>query len=293
MRQNIQIAPYARLDLVAGELVLDSSYDAALVAALKAAVPANERAWDKAGKVWRVAPRHAKTVAGIVQQYLGITVAPPVVAGRQQAAQPEMKVFRLEYLGQCKDRDDGSVSAMGYADGAWSVIAPEAVLRAWFEGHALGASEPRAGVGRETLYGLLGVPQDADAAAIKAGYRRMARQWHPDVCSEPNAAEMFKLIADAHSVLSDPLRRRKYDAGLFFEANDHQRSAPARFSAFVAAYRAPLRCGMVVAEAVPSLGRWTLQRILGWNDIVGLDGRVMVTSWDRDNDRIKVEWVMP
>ena len=68
---------------------------------------------------------------------------------------------------------------------------------------------------------------------------------------------------------------------------------PARFSAYAEAYRAPLRCGMVVAEAVPSLGRWTLSQIHGWNDIVSLDGKVMVASWDRDNDRIKVEWVQP
>lgn len=291
MNRGVHLAPYARLDLVAGELVLDTSYDAALVAALKAAVPPAERVWDKAGRCWRVAPRHAKTVVSIVQTYLGITVALPVATGKATAAQPEMKVFKLEYLGACKDRDDGSVSAMGYADGAWSVIAPESVLRLWFEGGQ--ADQPRAGVGRETLYGLLGVAQSADAAAIKQGYRRMARQWHPDACSEPNAQEMFVLIKGAYDVLSDPLKRKKYDAGLFFAANESQKHMPARFSAYAAAYRAPLRCGMVVAEAVPSLGCWTLTHIHGWNDITDLSGRVMVASWDRDNDRIKVEWVNP
>lgn len=292
MRQNIQIAPYARLSLDGGDLLLDSSYDPGIVASLKMIVPPSDRAWDKARRVWRVAPKHGQAVADLFKRAWGLDVAVPTVT-RAAQAKPEMKVFRLEYLGQCKARDDGSISAMGYADGVWSVIAPETVLRGWFEGHTLGASEPRAGVGRETLYGLLGVPQTASPDEVKKGYKRMARQWHPDVCSEPNAAEMFKLIADAHSVLSDPLRRKKYDAGLFFEANDHQRSAPARFSAYVAAYRAPLRCGMVVAEAVPSLGRWTLTRIVGWNDITDLSGRVMVASWDRDNDRIKVEWVQP
>jgi len=284
-------APYARLDLVGGELVLDSSYDAALVAALKAAVPPTERAWDKAGRVWRVAPKQAKTVASIVQTYLGVAVALPVAAGTVEQPRPETKVFRLEYLGQCKQREDGSTSAMGYADGAWSVIAPEPVLRAWFEGTQ--ADQPARGVGRETLYGLLGVPPTASADELKAGYRRMARQWHPDVCSEPNATEMFQLIKGAYDVLGDLLRRKKYDAGLFFAANDHQRHMPARFSAYAEAYRAPLRCGMVVAEAAPSLGRWTLTKIIGWNDITDLSGRVMVASWDRDNDRIKVEWVQP
>jgi hypothetical protein len=292
MRQNIQIAPYARLTLDGGDLLLDSSYDPGIVQAFKALVPPSDRAWDKGRRVWRVAPKHGRAVADLFKRAWGLDVAVPSAKSSAPAA-PQMKVFKLEYLGQCKERDDGSVSAMGYADGAWSVIAPEAVLRGWFEGHTLGASEPAKGVGRETLYGLLGVPQDADAAAVKAGYRRMARQWHPDTCSEPNAQEMFVLIKGAYDVLSDPLKRKKYDAGLFFAANEQQKHMPDRFSAFVAAYRAPLRCGMVVAEAAPSLGRWTLQRIIGWNDITDLSGRVMVASWDRDNDRIKVEWVQP
>ena len=61
-------------------------------------------------------------------------------------------------------------------------------------------------------YGALGVPQDADAAAIKKAYRQLARDLHPD--KNPNNAEAearFKDVSEAYDVLSDPKRRAEYD----------------------------------------------------------------------------------
>jgi curved DNA-binding protein len=60
-------------------------------------------------------------------------------------------------------------------------------------------------------YALLGVPRNADQAAIKAAYRGLARQLHPDVNRDPAAAERFKRINEANAVLSDPEKRAKYD----------------------------------------------------------------------------------
>ncbi|ROS72080.1 DnaJ C-terminal domain-containing protein [Cellulomonas sp. PhB143] len=63
------------------------------------------------------------------------------------------------------------------------------------------------------FYAALGVPKDADAAAIKKAYRKLARQWHPDH-NPGNAAaeEKFKSIGEAYSVLSDAEQRQQYDA---------------------------------------------------------------------------------
>jgi DnaJ-class molecular chaperone len=58
-------------------------------------------------------------------------------------------------------------------------------------------------------YKILGIPRDADDKAIKAAYRRLARKYHPDV--NKGASERFKEIAEAHAVLSDPEKRRRYD----------------------------------------------------------------------------------
>ena len=61
-------------------------------------------------------------------------------------------------------------------------------------------------------YNVLGVGRDASQDDIKAAYRKLARKWHPDVNAGDAAAEKrFKEINEAHEVLGDPDRRRKYD----------------------------------------------------------------------------------
>ncbi|WP_193609136.1 molecular chaperone DnaJ [Nocardioides lijunqiniae] len=63
------------------------------------------------------------------------------------------------------------------------------------------------------LYELLGVARDADDDAIKKAYRRLARQYHPDVNPDPDTQETFKEISLAYEVLSDPQKRAAYDRG--------------------------------------------------------------------------------
>ena len=65
----------------------------------------------------------------------------------------------------------------------------------------------------QDLYELLGVDRDADGDAIKKAYRRLARQYHPDVNPDPDAQERFKEISRAYEVLSDQQKRAAYDRG--------------------------------------------------------------------------------
>jgi molecular chaperone DnaJ len=65
----------------------------------------------------------------------------------------------------------------------------------------------------QDLYELLGVARDADGDAVKKAYRRLARQYHPDVNPDPDAQERFKEISLAYEVLSDPQKRAAYDRG--------------------------------------------------------------------------------
>ena len=60
-------------------------------------------------------------------------------------------------------------------------------------------------------YEVLGVSQGADTGEIKSAFRRLARQYHPDVSQEANAEEKFKEINQAYEVLSDDEKRARYD----------------------------------------------------------------------------------
>ncbi|XP_030526444.1 chaperone protein DnaJ [Rhodamnia argentea] len=60
-------------------------------------------------------------------------------------------------------------------------------------------------------YATLGVPKSASGKEIKAAYRKLARQYHPDVNKQPGATEKFKEISAAYEVLSDDKKRALYD----------------------------------------------------------------------------------
>jgi molecular chaperone DnaJ len=62
------------------------------------------------------------------------------------------------------------------------------------------------------LYEILGVRRDASPSEIKAAYRRLARELHPDVNGDPADQERFKEITGAYEILSDPAKRQRYDA---------------------------------------------------------------------------------
>jgi curved DNA-binding protein len=62
-------------------------------------------------------------------------------------------------------------------------------------------------------YAVLGVPRTASQAEIKKAFRKLAREHHPDANPDDTAAERrFKDVNEAHAVLSDPAKRKQYDA---------------------------------------------------------------------------------
>ena len=69
----------------------------------------------------------------------------------------------------------------------------------------------------EDFYKTLGVSRDASADVIKKAYRKLARENHPDRNpDDPGAEDRFKTIQQAYDTLSDPEKRKQYDAGGMF-----------------------------------------------------------------------------
>jgi curved DNA-binding protein CbpA len=68
----------------------------------------------------------------------------------------------------------------------------------------------------ESHYQTLEVPVTATAEEIKKSFKSLALKYHPDKCSDPNAATKMQRLNEAYKVLSSETQRRKYD--LLFEA---------------------------------------------------------------------------
>lgn len=276
-----------------GTLRFDSPFYRPLVAALKAEIPVADRRPVYQGRkfqYWAVAPQHAETLADLAEQH---DMGRPKVPQVKVQIKPSIKLLSVMYLGASKDRADGSTSSFGWVDGGWSAIFPVDVLKDWF---AVERDTPTAAL---TLYAILGIRAKATDPEIKKAYRRTAKQWHPDVCSDPGAGDQFRRINEAYEILSKPLQRRKYDAGLAFEKNAEaglKFDNLSRGKIFASlgqdtTWRPPLRCGMILVQGIERLGRFVVSEILQWEDITNGVGQTLVTSWKYGADTFTERWI--
>jgi hypothetical protein len=263
-----------------GSLILYSSYDPGLVSALKSQIPANERKFDGLRKAWVIAPHHGDLVAKMVLCYLNQNIMVPQIKVDNQ---PEIKILTIHYVGRTKDRPGYDVrTALGLDDqGDWSAVFPENVLLQWFTGMTDQASAL-------TLYGVLGLSRSATPEEIKQSYRRLAKQWHPDVCTEPDAGEKFIRLKEAFEILGNENKRARYEAGLALEESLGRNYD---FAPAMDGYKPMLRCGYILAEGIEKVGRFNVTKILNWEDITDPQGRTLVTSWPMGAREPDKRWV--
>lgn len=255
-------------------------------AMLKSAVSAKARNWDNDQKAWIVGADWIKHVLPVIEELYGEKPEVPELV----RIETETKYsFQLDYVGIPKERDgQAGKTALGLSKGQWKVIFSEAILRKWFE-----EGSERAGF-EETLFSLLLCNQNSTDQEIRSGYRRLARQWHPDVCKEENTGEMFKRISDAYQILSDPQKRARYQAGLAFEreSNHEERRGYSIFnSSGEQVFIPPLRCGFLTVMGAIQVGRLRVSQILSWLDVTNEQGQTMVSSWSKKREAVVIEWV--
>ena len=195
----------------------------------------------------------------------------------------EIRLFEVRYLGRCKNRADGTETAYGWCNGTWTVAITKAALYQWF---GIDNRPGEAG----TLYNVLGVTTTATTEDLKKAWRRLAKQWHPDVSRESGTRQQFQAIQNAYEILNSP-KRAKYDAGLALQASMEGTAAATDILNQEYGYRSPLRCGYILGQGAQGRGKFVIESILGWQDIVNAHGQMLVSSYVYGAEGPTEDWV--
>lgn len=261
-----------------------SPYHPTLIDLIKAGIPGAARApvyneETRKFSHWEVSVDYRDAVVRMCEA----TIGKPEIEGDWGKPQVVTTTLRVEYVGLPRDRGN-IITASGAINHEWLVTFSIESLKEYFNFSVMPSGLP-------DKYAILGIPQTASGADIKAARKRLARQWHPDICREENAAEMMRDINAAYELLKDPLLRKKYDASLMLTKNQPgSRKDDSRYDSI--GWRPPMRCGLIKVEAVVTMGKYTVNKILAWDDIVQ-NGLIMVSSWDRLINDYVIDWARP
>lgn len=225
-------------------------------------IPPVARSYDPATKTWLIGVSASGILSELLAACFGYTRPLPAIAADQCSG---TATLRADYVANSKS---GTGWSSVWVDGGWNAAVRESELRKWFRQPSTGS----------TLFSALGIDETAGTDEIRKAYKRAARQWHPDICREPNAREMFERIKLAHDTLTDPGLRQKYVAGLAFE-----RMATSGQTHQSASFIPILRCGMITAKVRREAGRTVIEEILSWEDITNEEGKRLISSWSGDS----------
>lgn len=274
-----------RINAANGAYEVVTPYLRGFVSDLKTMIPASERVYNGARQSWTVAEKHGDLIVKLIDRWYDEKVSLPAL----KSSAVLLGILEVLYIGRTKQRAGGDPAAMGWtrANG-WSLFFPEAVLRGYFD--PTYSTEQKQDRSFSTYYETLGIQAGADLAAIKAGYRRMVKQWHPDVCKEQDAAEVFRQVQHAFEVLSDPRKKARYDVGLKLEKQAQLNMPKKALDPFYQPYRAPLKCGNLLCQYTELGARKSIRKILQWEDIYNAAGQVLSASWTMGDDKPTLIW---
>lgn len=158
------------------------------------------------------------------------------------------------------------------AGGGWHIRFSEDVLKRYF-------GVPEKSFNGDFFAALL------DAKDIHRAYKRLARQFHPDLNRARNATQQFYKLREAYDVLRDPMRAKRYRAGLLFQKETTKESE--------VLFKVPVSCGDVKVRGDWEESKWgwvgkdgrtstkylNVTELLNWAPRVRSDGLVMVATW--------------
>ena len=279
-----------RLEAHSDGIAVRTPYDRHFVEELKQAIPSHERRWDRPAKLWLVHPKHGQQVQRLCYRYFDESPNIPQV---NLTIKRKRGTIKLLYVGACKEREDGTYTSFGlhFETREWSVVFPDDVLRNWFDGLDLNDDNDQVS---GSYYLVLGIKHKTDdQAEIKSAYRRMARQWHPDICKEPDAEDRFKTINEAYDLLSDPRQKKLYDLGqsMMDSSRETKIQRNYHYKLWSQDYKPALRCGVIDCDYEVIMGRAFIRKVYKWDDIVDEHGRTLVTSWLMGDTEPTVMWV--
>lgn len=255
---------------------LKSAYNPIVTEEIKR-LPSWARAWNADAREWEIAPPLMPLLAARLTALTGQPLdAPPADAYRP----PASVTIEALYVGKVKGEGEGAAAHVMTLSRQWRAALWGPAVYRWFGATPASANTPA------TLYELIGASPDASAAELANAIKRQLRQWHPDVCREPDAAERTRQLLEARAILLDPAQRARYDAGL-----EAARLAGVRATASGDEYRSPLRSGRITGLGYKIVDRWVVHEIRHWDDLVDDRGRVAVVSWPNGADAPVVTWV--
>jgi hypothetical protein len=277
-----------------GYISIRSPFNRGFVDGLKLAIPTIYRAFNGEDKTWLVANDYVGTALQLVARcYNAPGFHPNLIS---QTIRPVHKEIRLRYIGSTKEEHgaSGEEFALGMVGNEWPLIFSRDLLESFFEGKDFPDPTQQAPKKKGTLYTVLAISNTATEEELKKAYRRMALQWHPDTCKEPDAQDRFIEIQAAYEVLKDSDQRKRYDIALRLEASSFDldtRASVRRVRIFAATgYRTPLRNGILKVECHDFIKRLMIDRILAWDDVVDEHGRTLIASWKMGDKQPTEVW---
>ena len=231
------------------------------------ALPYDKRAWSREEDCWKIDASLVDSLSDI----LGFSVK---VERNKLGSENQRTTLDLHFISQPIRRVGGDVYSCGFHDQKFIAVLELSVLEEWYKWRPCDV----------TLYTSLCIERTASQDEIKKAYRRVARQWHPDVVGESEkevAHNMFIMINRAYEILSNDIKRRKYDAALLMLPKPDKEEQPMRFL--------PYRCGRLVCDAEVS-AKIKVTKIYKWDDITNDQGQIMCATWKKGDATYETIW---